>query len=294
MTRHLGDFASTVQHAVAPASAYVAHAAPKLTIASLRWLQSQGLPWEAAVAAFALACALVVFLAIAFVFRAAGSLGRALGRGAGAASDKVHRIAASLGDRKPGSLSRRSREAEPAPQVRHGYEPAPAWDPAVSAVAVPPAGPAPLAAASAIPATTSRPTPASVEAGAFGAVPQQPHSLEQEEVPPGFLYVDTSPAQVASAPPPAATVQVTAATPPAEAATAPLPQTTAPAAADTGILPAPIPFTAAAPAPGGEAVALSELEEARERRARALAGSPPAQDGVPPRDEAGRSSRRRR
>lgn len=270
MTRQHGDFASTVQHAVASASDGVAHGAPKLLIASLRWLQSLGLPWEAAVAALALACALAAFLTIWLLLRAAGSLGSALGRGVGATSAKVRRLTASFAHRKPGRPRLRSREAEPASHVPRGYELAPGWGPPVSAVAFPAAvfTSGDLAVRSTIPAATSRPTPASVAPAASGTSSRPSGSFGADEVPPGFLYVDTRPPEIAPAQRPAAAGQASAPARTAEAA--------------------PEPHAA-----GGETAAVSELEEARRRRARALAGST-AVDETLPRDEAGRSSRRRR
>jgi hypothetical protein len=213
MTRQLGDYASTVHSAVLPLMASTLHTAPKFFVAGLRSLQLMGLPFEGAVAALALGCALAVFLVIWLVLWAIGRFFAALGRGAAGVGRGVASAAAatrnglsSIKVPTPASLKRsRARSSQPHSQASSlAEEPfEPVWSPAT--FEEPAAGGSSPAAASAVPARSApaRPTPASIAAPSSGGRPRLAdlaNPLVQEDVPPGFLFVDTSLSEALAAP----------------------------------------------------------------------------------------------
>ncbi len=274
MTRHLGDHASTVYVAVIPILSAATHAAPKLFIASLRSLQTMGLPYYAAAAVMALGCAGLAFLAIWLAFRAVTALFAGLGRWIAGAAAAARSGAASL---KIPSLRGKTAAMAPAP-VAADHSPAesfhplaepfvPSWSPGNSpaaAAAPQPEPDGPLPAAAPAHRFPSRPTPASVAAAASGKherLADLTNPLVQEDVPPGFLYVDTSPLGNAAAPP---TPSRTAREVGLEPVSPDVPVSDFPSAA----IPFPTRPPSSAPMSIEEAIQFaSELQEARDRGA---------------------------
>jgi hypothetical protein len=211
MARDLGVYASTIHGAVAPAMAAATHETPKLFIASLRGLETMGLPFEAAAALLALGCALFAFLAIWLAFRAIGNILSSLAKGAagvaGAAKSRLVKI--ELPEPPAAEFRPRAPEAQ-APHASAPDEPfVPVWDPYVAGEPVVAASPIPVAGVPAAAAAAglpppipirrapSRPTPASVAAaaGISQSLTDLADPLAHEDVPPGFLFIDTSPAE---------------------------------------------------------------------------------------------------
>jgi hypothetical protein len=248
------------------------HAAPKLFIASLRSLQTMGMPFYAAAAILALGCAGLAFLAIWLAFRAVTALLAALGRGFAAARNGAASI------RMPSFPGKAAPAAALAPispdhPLAEPYHPlaepfVPSWSPGASAAAA--AAPQPERDDSSPAAAPphrfpSRPTPASVAAAASGIherLADLTNPLVQEDVPPGFLYVDTSPlGHAAAAPEPASRTA-------REVGMEPVTPDVALPDFPAGTIPFPTRPPSSAPMSIEEAIKFaSELQEARDRGA---------------------------
>ncbi len=205
MTKNLGDHASGVYSAVSPSLAAATHAAPKLFIPSLRNLQAMGVPYEVAVGVLGLACALAVFLAVGLVFWAIDKFFTTVGRGAAQIGRGASAAAAATRERlsavkRPGPKvpklravpSKASAAKSPEP---HSDEPFfPTWDPSYGDDVEDGADePTPIRR------FPSRPPAPSVagapRSGARTRLADLTNPFDQTDVPPGFLFVDTSPSE---------------------------------------------------------------------------------------------------
>jgi hypothetical protein len=216
MTRQLGEFASTVCGAAFPALGPVIHAAQKLFVAGLRGLQTMGVPYDGAAALLGFGCAAAVFLTIWLVFRGLGQILSATARAGRAGASRLATLASKTTPADEPSAAAPEFNADPNEPFVPLWSPGGAHEFATAAAPAPAAGaerraPAPPTMIRRAP---SRPTPASVAAasGVSRRLGDIGNPLVQDEVPPGFLFVDTSPA--APAVQPAAEAEPAASVPP--------------------------------------------------------------------------------